>query len=185
MTNAVENGDIPDGDRSKHPDFTTRPWLPNQLIEMSCIQLGLVISNTKLPPFIRAVAMHLVTAQYFNIGYFFKSLKDTDVKYLCAMLDQAEAEQQSKLMNCPTTQQLILLAFLLGRAEGETETSPEYIASALPNLKTLILIEKKAREGSLKVLYNNYSLTDVNKIVILNKTIQQLGRIFNEDENGD
>ena len=161
-----------------------RPWLPKEQLNMTIILLPLVIQNNKLHSSIRGLALHLMQVPYCNIGYFFKSLDDKDVAYLLHRYKTSEQEQinPSKDETFPAVQEMTLLTFLLGRAEGQTDLTPEYLKVALSSLGTLIRVEDMVRSGKLKVNRLNYSLTDINKPVVLNKTVVELMQIFRDQE---
>ncbi len=176
MHNEIMNADLPD----------KKPWLIHDLVPpMMTIQLPLVINNPRLLNSIRGLALHLMQVQYCNIGYFFKSLHTKDIENLRQLVKRHEQEVNSDSNYSGNTtnlatQELILLCFLLGRAEGETETSPEFISKALPMLVTLIYVEEMVRKDGLKVNYRHYSLTDCTKPLVINKTILELQKMFKD-----
>lgn len=174
MNNSVENHEIP-------PD---KPWLPTGDIKLSIIALPMVIHNRNLHNSIRGLALHLMQCEYCNIGFFFRSLTDSDVAYLLHRFKTAEYEQMNADQedNFPAIQEMTLLTFILGRAEGQTEMTPDYLVTALPSLGTLIRVEDMVRKGNIKVEYKNYSLTNINKPIVLNKTIVELLQMFREQE---
>lgn len=171
--NAIDNHELPN----------RKPWLPDGSIQMKVIMLPLVIQNPNLHDSIRGLALHLLQNQYCNIGYFFKALKDSDVNYLLHtwMVSQHETKGDRQ-GDTSATQVMILLSLLLGRAEGQTDIDPKYITEALPYLGTLIQVEDMVRQKKLKVKYLNYSLTDVNKVVVLGKTAVELQKMFREQD---
>lgn len=171
MHNSIDNHELPD----------KKPWLPTGNLGMKIINLPLVIQNTNLHNCIRGLALHLLQCQYCNIGYFFKSLTQSDVDYLTHTWIVSQCEtQDDRATDTSATQVMILLTLLLGRAEGKTDIDPKYITKALPNLGTLIQIEDMVRQKKLKVNYQNYSLTDVNKVVVLGKTAVELAQMFKQ-----
>ena len=175
MGNSIDNHELPD----------RKPWLPKEILPMHMIMLPLVVQNPKLHACIRGLAMHLLQEQYCNISYFFRSLDDGDIAYLMHRFRTAEHEQinPSPDETFPAVQEMTLLTFLLARAEGQTEMTPDYLKVALPNLGTLIRVEDMVRKDKLKVDRKNYSLTDTNKPVVLNKTVVQLLQLFRDQED--
>lgn len=174
MGNAIDNHELPE----------SKPWMPKGNTPMSIIMLPLVVQNPNLHSSIRGLAMHLLQEQYCNISYFFRSLDDGDIAYLLHRFRTAEHEQANPAVNetFPAVQEMTLLTFLLARAEGQTDMTPEYLKVALPNLGTLIRVEDMVRKDKLKVDRKNYSLTDTNKPVVLNKTVVELLAMFRDNE---
>lgn len=175
MHDLTENADLPD----------KKPWLPKGDLMIHMIMLPVVVQNTKLHSSIRGLAMHLMQCEYCNIGYFFRSLNESDIAYLLHRFKIAEHEQMNASENdtFPAVQEMTLLTFLLGRAEGQTDMTPDYLKVGLSSLGTLIRVEDMVRKGKLKVNRMNYSLTDINKPVVLNKTVVELLAMFRDQED--
>lgn len=179
MNNSTENADLPDH----------KPWLPTDTtwLPLKAIQLPLVIQNESLHACIRGLALHLMECTYCNIGFYFKSLGNDEVSYLLHTFKQHKLECQQDPDDTGSrplvsTQTMTLLCFLLGRAEGETFTTPEFIRECLPTLGTLIRIEDMHRKDKLKVNYKNYSLFVTDQPVVINKTIKELDLMFKEQD---
>jgi hypothetical protein len=179
MHNNTENADLPDH----------KPWLPTDStwLSLKAIQLPLVVQNQSLHACIRGLALHLMECTYCNIGFYFKSLGTDEIQYLLHTFKQHELELQQEPDEAGSrpmvaTQTMTLLCFLLGRAEGETFTSPEFIREALPTLGTLIRIEDMHRKDKLKVNHKNYSLFVTDRPVVINKTIKELDKMFKEQD---
>jgi len=167
-------------------EFDDKPWLPKVPLNMTTINLILVIKNEKLHPSIRGLALHLTQVEYCNIGYFFKSLSNSDISYLLHRFNISENEgKEDREIVMSATQEMILLTLLLGKSEGQTDITPDFLKDAMPNLGTLLTIEDMVRDKKLKVNYLNYSLTDVKKPVILGKTMVELKKMFNGDKGNE
>lgn len=171
---AVDNHELPDG----------KPWLPKEPLNLKMIMLPLVIQNQHLHPCVRGLALHLMQNQYCNIGFFFRSLSDSEIEYLKHTFKVAECERVDEAAEqpMPAMQTIILLAFLLGRAEGQTDMQPDYIREAVKNLGSLIFIEDMVRKDKLKVDRMGYSLTDVNRKVVLDKTVKEMQKLYKEQD---
>lgn len=170
---AVDNHELPD----------KKPWMPTGEIKMTTIELPKVIKNPQLHACVRGLALHLTQVEYCNIGYFFKSLSNSDIEYLLHRFNISENEsKEDREVVMSATQEMILLTLLLGKAEGQTDISPDYLQEAMPNLGTLLTVEEMVRDKKLVVNYKNYSLTDTKKPVILGKTMLELKTMFNGDK---
>lgn len=159
-----------------------KPWLPSGNIQMSMLDLPTVALHVTLRPCIRGLALHLMTndSPYCNIGFFFKSLGDTEIDYLLDRYNAHEDEHPDSeaAHDFQATKELTLLTYLLGRAEGETDLTPEYIREALPMLGTLLKVEHYARKHGSKVNRMNYSLTTCNRIIVNSETAAEMQEYF-------
>ena len=159
-----------------------KPWLPSGNIQMSMLDLPTVALHATLHPCIRGLALHLLTndSPYCNIGFFFKSLGDTEIDYLLDRYNAHEDEHPDSeaAHDFQATKELTLLTYLLGRAEGETDLMPEYIREALPMLGTLLKVEHYARKHGSKVNRMNYSLTTCNRIIVNSETAAEMQEYF-------
>ena len=159
-----------------------KPWLPSGNIQMSMLDLPTVALHATLRPCIRGLALHLMTndSPYCNIGFFFKSLGDTEIDYLLDRYNAHEDEHPDSeaAHDFQATKELTLLTYLLGRAEGETDLTPEYIREALPMLGTLLKVEHYARKHGSKVNRMNYSLTTCNRIIVNSATAAEMQEYF-------
>ena len=159
-----------------------KPWLPSGNIQMSMLDLPTVALHATLRPCIRGLALHLMTndSPYCNIGFFFKSLGDTEIDYLLDRYNAHEDEHPDSeaAHDFQATKELTLLTYLLGRAEGETDLTPEYIREALPMLGTLLKVEHYARKHGSKVNRMNYSLTTCNRTIVNSATAAEMQEYF-------
>jgi hypothetical protein len=164
-----------------------KPWLPTGDIQMNSLNLSSIALSAKVQPCIRGLALHLMTCDspYCNIGFFFKSLPDIDLLYLlelCSTADQQPqyATEEEISLHQAALQEMTLLAFLLGRAEGETDMNPEYMKDAFPALCTLIKVEHYCRGNASVVNRMNYSLTTCDRIILDSKTALEMQEYFRE-----
>lgn len=165
-----------------HEPSSDKPWLPSGKIQMSMLDLPTVNLCATLHLCIRGLALHLMTnaSPYCNIGFFFKSLGDAEVDYLLDRYNKHEEEHPDfePEHDFQATKELTLLTYLLGRAEGETDLTPEYIREALPMLGTLLKVEHYARKHGSQVNRMNYSLTTCNRIIVNSATAAEMQEYF-------
>lgn len=154
---------------------------------MNSLDLPLIAATNSLHPCIRGLTLHLLTDKkpYCNIGFFFKSLSDTDIDYLLDLYEQSECEfagaSEDDSFNALKT--VTLLAYLLGRAEGETDMQPLYAKVAVPLLGTLLRVEHFIRKSNKSSNRMNYSLSTYDRIIVDNKTAEEMQEYFRDYGN--
>lgn len=174
------------------PEVTyDNPYLPDGPLPMTCVHLPTVVMTNSLHPAIRGLAFNLTQKEYMNIGVFFKSLTDEEVEYFIKQFKLADVEysemkeegREFDLKKMPATNQVALLCLLLGRCEGFTEIDYQVVLQAIPNVTTILFIEKMHRQKKLKANRINYSLSNSTKPVVLDKNIEQLKKLYKDQEN--
>lgn len=173
------------------PEVTyDNPWGPEKLPPMAILNLEAVVSSKDLHPAIRGLAYSLMQNLYLNIGFFFRSLDDKDIKHFLDLFNQASEEYNTILENqlpldlrqMPATSQVSTLCFLLARAEGDCELTSEVLHNAINVTCTLFFLENLARSKKLQVKRSNYSLGKHNYPIIIGKSLADLKRMKDEGE---
>jgi len=176
------------------PEVTySSPFQPDNLPNFPILNLASVIASPHLMPAIRGLALHLAQKQYLSIGFFFKTLSDTDLALLDAALEKSEDEfvhmrsegLEVNLAAMPFTQQISVLCFLLARAEGYPDLDAKVLATAVPNLISLLFIERMHRAGKIIINRTNYSLFDNKKQIVKDKNLEQMKELYEQYKKGN
>lgn len=169
------------------------PFQPDKLPAFPMLQLSSIVANTQFMPAIRGLALHLTQREYLNVGLFFKTLSDLDIKFLDDAMQKSEDEfvymrtenLPINLAVMPFTQQVAVLCYLLARAEGYPDLNASVLAQAVPNLVSLLFIEEMHRAGRIKINRLNYSLFDNKKQIVIDKNLEQMKEMYLQYKKGN
>jgi len=130
-----------------------------------------ITSESSVPDCIKMLALDLQINNYISTGWYFKGLSDNSVAELFTLAELIETKDfkqfflTSKKAELALTN-LTLLGMLLCLAEGEAWMTKDELKDMVSALCSIILTETLARtKGTVKLLRNNYSLIETNRII--------------------
>ena len=99
----------------------------------------------------RLLAFDLITNPYMSVGEFLKNLSDSNLEILMDLVEEDEDKVGSRYA------ELLLIAEMLARAEGEDEGDIDILTSRTNAFTSFLVIESLARKGLVKVYRENMS----------------------------
>jgi len=111
-----------------------------------------ILAVTKL------LALRIKNNPYMKVGNFLKNLSDADLKILVSIEDTD-----------PHMEDILMMSFLLARAEGVENGSVELITLHTNMLQNFIVMESLARKGLVELLHDNMSFGEEASNMIIAK----------------